>query len=236
MEITDRQKTILEKIIDEYIATASPVSSQALEKRHNFGIKPAMIRIEMERLTDEGFLSQPFVSAGRVPTDKGYRFFVDKVLEEHIPEFRGIEKMEETLGEERDDIFGFTTKLAKWLAEASSSMAVLNLVEDNLSLKEGWEEILRLPEFSDRELFFDFADFVNDLEDKIDELHWDNGIKVYIGKESPMTKEHDFSSISTRCHFPGKKEGIISLVGPKRMEYEKNISLMQSLLELMENF
>ncbi|MBI4359197.1 MAG: hypothetical protein HY577_01230, partial [Candidatus Nealsonbacteria bacterium] len=70
MELTERQKNILERIIEDYVALAQPVSSLELEKKYNFGIKPAMLRIEMEKLSDGGYLSQPFVSSGRVPTDK----------------------------------------------------------------------------------------------------------------------------------------------------------------------
>ena len=80
MLITDRQKDILDKIIQEYISSAEPVPSQSLEKKYDFGLSPATIRGEMHKLTEEGFLYQPHTSAGRVPTDKGYRFFVDNLL------------------------------------------------------------------------------------------------------------------------------------------------------------
>ena len=236
MKITERQKSILEKVIDEYIETAYPVSSQLLEKKYDFGICPAMIRIEMEKLTDAGFLDQPFISAGRVPTDKGYRFFVDRVLDTKIPEFRGIEKMEKELREERDDVFGFTTKLARLLAKASSNMAMLHLLEDDLIVKDGWEELMREPEFANRDLLFGFTDFLEDWEENIDDLKLNSDIKVYIGKENPVGKKKNFSTISSKCRLPGKKEGVVSLVGPTRMPYEKNISIMKSLVELMDNF
>ncbi len=80
MTITERQEKILNKVLQEYIKSAQPVSSQLLEKKYDFGISPATIRIEMQKLTDKGFLYQPHTSAGRVPTDKGYRLFVDKLF------------------------------------------------------------------------------------------------------------------------------------------------------------
>ena len=95
MEPVKRQKEILNSVIEEYINSAQPVSSQLLEKKYDFGICPATIRIEMQKLTDKGFLCQPHTSAGRVPTDKGYRFFVDNLLEK---EFENFEK--EDLGDE----------------------------------------------------------------------------------------------------------------------------------------
>src|SRR3989338_10924172 len=77
----DRTADILEAVIEEFINGGEPVSSSHLYKRHNFGIKPAMIRLELEKLADEGFLEQPHHSAGRVPTDRGYEFFAERALE-----------------------------------------------------------------------------------------------------------------------------------------------------------
>ena len=77
-KFTDRQEKILNTLTQEYIKTAQPVSSKFLEKKCNLGVCPATIRIELQKLTDFGFIEQPHTSAGRVPTNKGYRFFVDK--------------------------------------------------------------------------------------------------------------------------------------------------------------
>ena len=71
----------MDTIIREYIQSARPVSSQYLGEKYDFGICPASIRIEMQKLTDDGFLTQPHTSAGRIPTDKGYRLFVDQLAE-----------------------------------------------------------------------------------------------------------------------------------------------------------
>jgi len=83
MTITARQKAILKAVVKEYVRSAKPVASQQLEDKYDFGIKPASIRIEMQKLTDEGFLNQPHTSAGRTPTDKGYRLFVNELLNSH---------------------------------------------------------------------------------------------------------------------------------------------------------
>src|SRR3990167_8071237 len=94
MRISERQNLILNKAIEEYILSAQPVSSSLLEKKYDFGISPAMIRIEMQKLTEGGFLLQPHTSAGRVPTDKGYRLFVDELLQAGVPEFKLSEDFE----------------------------------------------------------------------------------------------------------------------------------------------
>src|SRR5579872_5820133 len=79
-EMNDRAALILEATVQEFIDTGEPVSSGWLYKQYDFGIKPAMIRLELDALEDHGYLEQPYHSAGRVPTDSGYEFFVEKVL------------------------------------------------------------------------------------------------------------------------------------------------------------
>ena len=74
-----RQLEILRAIVEEYVATNEPVGSKAISQRHALGISPATIRNEMSVLEDAGLITQPHTSAGRIPTDKGYRLFVDRI-------------------------------------------------------------------------------------------------------------------------------------------------------------
>ena len=80
-ELTDRQIKILKAIIEDYIETAEPVGSETLDKKYNLGVSPATIRNEMVRLTTNKFLRQPHTSAGRIPTEKGYRFFLENYVQ-----------------------------------------------------------------------------------------------------------------------------------------------------------
>jgi len=234
--ITERQESILEKVIQEYVGSAYPVSSQFLVKKYNFGICPATIRNEMQKLTESGFLHQPHTSAGRVPTDKGYRFFVNNLLKEGISEFEDIFEIEEILEEEKRDFLKLTTHLSKFLAMASSNLATIHIFEKDFFFKEGWEEILKEPEFEEKTFIIDFAELLQNFENDIKNLDINSEIKVYIGKENPFTKSKDFSIISSRCRFPDKEEVIVSLLGPKRMSYEKNISLINSIVKMLEEF
>lgn len=234
--ITERQESILEKVIQEYVGSAYPVSSQFLVKKYNFGICPATIRNEMQKLTEFGFLHQPHTSAGRVPTDKGYRFFVNNLLKEGISEFKDIFEIEEILEEEKRDFLKLTTHLSKFLAMASSNLATIHLFKKDFFFKEGWEEILKEPEFEEKTFIIDFAELLQSFENDIKNLDINSEIKVYIGKENPFTKSKDFSIILSRCRFPDKEEVIVSLLGPKRMSYEKNISLINSIVKMLEEF
>ena len=79
-ELSDREKAILRYVIHQFILTASPVGSRNISKKYNIGLSPATIRNIMSDLEDSGFLGHPHTSAGRVPTDKGYRFYVDSLM------------------------------------------------------------------------------------------------------------------------------------------------------------
>lgn len=81
MEMTERKRMILKAIVNEYILTAEPVGSRTLARRYDFGVSPATIRNEMADLEEANYLEQPHRSAGRIPTDKGYRFYVDSLME-----------------------------------------------------------------------------------------------------------------------------------------------------------
>ena len=77
MQLSNRQETILNALIKEYIDVAEPVSSELLKKRCSLAVSPATIRNELQELTEQGYIMQPHTSAGRIPTNKGYRYFVE---------------------------------------------------------------------------------------------------------------------------------------------------------------
>ena len=77
--LDDRKLAVLRAIVEDYVSTREPVGSKALVERHSLGVSPATVRNDMAALEEEGFIAQPHTSAGRVPTDKGYRLFVDRL-------------------------------------------------------------------------------------------------------------------------------------------------------------
>jgi heat-inducible transcriptional repressor len=229
--ITERQEQLLNTIVEEYINSAQPVSSQWLEKKYDFGICPATIRNEMQELTSGGFLCQPHTSAGRVPTDKGYRFFVNRWFEkEHFE----LDEDFEMPKEEIPDIFKFIQSLTKNLALASSAISLSYLKKKKILWKEGWEEIFKEPEFREKDYLINFVEFLKNFEENLREIKINSKIKIYIGRENPFSKAEDFSIILSGCRFPNEEKGVISILGPKRMSYNRNIGLINSLRKLLE--
>ncbi len=234
MKTSERQEKILNTIVREYIDSAQPVSSQSLEKKYDFGICPATIRIEMQKLTDTGFLYQPHTSAGRVPTDKGYRFFVDNLFEKGFPKEKDILKVEDLIEREIGDRVRFLQSLTKNLASFSSNLALGYLFDEDLFWKEGWEDVLGKPEFKETKVITDFADVIKHFEKEIEDIKINSEIKVYIGKENPFSKAKEFSIIISSCHFPDKEKGVLAIAGPKRMDYDRNINSLNYLTKLLE--
>ncbi|UYM05745.1 heat-inducible transcriptional repressor HrcA [Solicola gregarius] len=92
--LDERKLSVLRAIVEDYVSTQEPVGSRSLVERHGLGVSPATVRNDMAALEEDGFIAQPHTSAGRIPTDKGYRLFVDRlaaVRSLSVPERRAIE-------------------------------------------------------------------------------------------------------------------------------------------------
>lgn len=139
MEISERKKRILGAIVETYIATGEPVGSKILVEATGMGLSSATIRNEMSELAEIGYLEQPHTSAGRVPSQAGYRFYVDRLMGRRDLTSEEIEKINGLLRIREDDIEGIIEKAGKILAEVTgftalsttpkSNGAVLNRVE-----------------------------------------------------------------------------------------------------------
>ncbi len=217
----------------EYIDTAKPVSSKLIKEKYKLDFCSATIRNEMQELSELGFLNQPHISAGRIPTDKAYRFFVNELLKKKKFKKRTSSKLKKIFKKE-NDVFNFTTRLSKFLARRSLNLVAIQLLEEEFFCKEGWGSILKKPESKEEKFTDELVDLLQIFEKKVKNVDVNTQIKIYIGEENPFTKANNFSMIITKCSFPKKRKGIISLLGPKRMRYQDNISLINSILKNLE--
>lgn len=217
----------MNELIRIYVNDAKPVSSEFLEKKSGFDLCPATIRSEMKKLTDMGYLEQPHTSAGRVPTNKGYRFLVDSISENKSFSSLGfIEDMD------MEDDFKFLELLTKNIASLSSGLAFTYLYDKDILWKDGWKEVFNNPEFKNPDFLEEFMEAVDYLEKNIKNFK-DDYVKVYIGNEKPFLNSNDFSLIISKTKF-SDEEGVLAILGPNRMEYDKNINLMSSLIDELE--
>lgn len=237
MNLTKRQKDILNAIVKEYIERAFPISSQLLDREYDFGVSPATLRAEMKKLTEKGFLFKPHISAGRIPTDKGYRFFVDELLKE-ILEKENERLIREIKNEIKKlkDTFEFIKNLTSFLASFSSTLTFTYLKMNEILWKEGWTNLFQMPEFKNIEILEKFLKDIQILEKNINDFcsFFDEEIEIFIGRENPLRGFRDFTLLGSEVSLPFEKKCYFILLGPKRMNYFKNIMLLKTLKEVLE--
>jgi heat-inducible transcriptional repressor len=236
-----RQQTILELLIKEYIKTAEPVGSQILVEGYKLDISPATVRNEMAELEEAGYLLQPHTSAGRVPTDKGYRFFVDNLADETDHERDGhktlrleIRKIQARAQEYRAII----REIARTISAFSSGVGMCGFIDEEAFFSAGLSNLFKDPDFVRSEDGFEFMEAFDSLEEEIKKVfnHMEKETEVFIGRENMVDKFDDFSMVISKCKMGNNKKGVLGVLGPKRMDYARNIALIEYLRESFENF
>ena len=322
----ERKKKILQAVIDEYVNTAEPVSSAALVEKYGLNYSSATVRNELAELEKSGYLDKTHTSSGRVPSEKGYRFYVDELIKEDdisleemkyiqsklstkVNEIEDLAKIatstlseithyttvaigpkvetqlieeikfvllgtrmlmvvivtdsglvKETIIKYDEDITQsqietlnnlFNSKLkGKPLSKIDKPMEEYILSEINYSIDvikpiidqinkivdeaetiylEGANKAFDLPEFKSLELAKNFVNVLDEKEVMLDIL--DSGmakdINVYIGDENDKEELKDFSVVTFKHSIGDKELGTIGIIGPKRMNYSKVISVMK---------
>ncbi len=122
--LDDRKLDVLRAIVEDFVSTNEPVGSKSLVEKHHLGVSPATIRNDMAALEDEGYIAQPHTSAGRVPTDKGYRLFVDRLST--VKALSGAERRAiETFLEGAVDLDDVVHRTVRLLAQLTRQVAVV---------------------------------------------------------------------------------------------------------------
>lgn len=336
MHLDERKMKILQAIIRNYLETGEPVGSRTISKYTDLNLSSATIRNEMADLEELGFIIQPHTSAGRIPSDKGYRLYVDMLLKDKVQE---VEAMKDVLVQKADRLESLLQQVAKMLAvntnyttmvstpqykkkvkfiqltevdenqilavivfernsvknkfiKVTSALSretilklniVLNTFLQGLDLGEinlpvitkikeqageyrtlvsdildaiataiaeeedieiytsGTTNILRYPELSDTqkacELLYTLEEkklLTGIIQDKIDDED-SRGIQVYIGDETPVKSMKDCSVVTATYEIEEGVYGKVGIIGPKRMDYEKVVNTLQTLMVQLDD-
>ncbi|MFH1246297.1 MAG: hypothetical protein V1489_00790 [Candidatus Liptonbacteria bacterium] len=224
----ERACEILNALVREFIQTGEPVSSGWLFDHYDFGIRPAMIRSEMNELEERGFLEQPHHSAGRIPRDRALEFFVSSALREtqNSPDLELLSLLHERAWNE----------VVGKLSDELGVLGALSSFQDVEVYKEGLENLIDNLDWNSREeirsVIHDFEEFdvrVDQLKNQIANKE-DDQLKVYIGRKSPVTRSNQLSVIMKNCSIDGE-EVLLFAIGPKRMNYEKAVKLLKNIQE-----
>lgn len=231
MEI--RQQKILAAIVKEYSETANPVGSKELAEKYHFRESPATIRNEMASLEKAGYIYQPHKSAGLVPTDKGYRFFVNELMRR----FELSEKERRMLKGELMKLQVAHEQLGKSISNLLSQVsgqAAFALLP-NESSATGLSHIIGEPEFTDAKTMKQVAELFENIDQTASKLLKKSEVtaEAIIGGESPVPVPKNLSLVVSNVQFKDGKKGVIGIVGPKRMAYAKNLSIIEYLAKLI---
>jgi len=233
----ERKQQILSAVIEEYSATGLPVGSDVISENY-VDASSATIRAEMSDLEREEYLFQPHISAGRVPTDKGFRFYVDKLMKEKPLSEKEQKELQLELLEAKAQHARLARTTAKLLSNFAKSFAITGLLNEGDHFESGIKEFLASSDFTQLDQVVQAAEILDYLDEWVDKViaqSIDGGAKIYIGKENPILKLHGYSMIISKYDLPDGKQGYIAIVGPKRMKYGRNLSLIEYVKKLLSN-
>ncbi|HEY4523703.1 MAG TPA: hypothetical protein VJK04_02410 [Candidatus Paceibacterota bacterium] len=239
--LNERQHDILAALVGFHIQTGEPVSSDDLRRRYRFHFSPATIRNELLRLDEAGYLEQPHTSAGRVPTDKGYRWYVNQLESRRVlhPGSAGGENKRRQLMESLetcDDPEEFFRRVAGTLSDMVHVMTVSGSLEDTGEpfYKSGFGNVLSAPELMDLHSRHSFGTLVDSIDRVIRQVSREvesTEAHVFIGDENPVREARDYSMLIQKIEMNGIA-GVIALIGPKRMRYERGLALLRALEDI----
>jgi len=222
--ISDRKKTLLQTIIKEHLETAAPVSSGVLVEKYKLGISPATARNEIMELEEGGYVYQPHTSAGRVPTEAAYELFLAEVMNNQ--ESRILKELDlkslESIFRHEESAYKQTAKMISELAGG----AVFWAFHKNDLYYTGLSNLFSQPEFKAVDIVCDVSTVIDRLEEIIDEVFENlaEGEQILIGSKNPFG---NFLSASLLKYKDKKQSGIFGIIGPMRMDYEKNLALLE---------
>lgn len=232
--MTERQMQILAAIIEQYAEVASPVGSVTLAKL--FNVSSATIRSEMAKLEELGLIMQPHTSAGRIPTDKGYRLYVNAINESQAhstPQLdrsaRAIEARVATHGDRADRAI---RSAVDSLVDLTQNLGIAT-IGDELYMS-GIGNLFSQPEFMQGNATQAVARLLDNLEPWLREAAPNEPLNVYIGSENPIGKTSGASLIISRFRSPYSDRSYIGVLGPTRQSYGKVMRLVRHAGAMLE--
>lgn len=219
-ELSERQKQLLIAIIEIYVKTGEPVSSEAIEKFHNLGVSPATIRNEMVRLTDGGFLKQPHISAGRIPTAMGFRLYISDLMKERqVPIVDEVSIRQELL-DIRAEFDRMVQTATRALAKKCNTLALA--INGNEIYYSGAANILDMPEFYDIDVtrfVLSMFDELSILQKVINQAQGPEPLHIIFGDETDFEYLRPTSFAFLNFEAGNARQGVIGVIGPNRLNF-----------------
>lgn len=230
--MTDRQANILSSIIEAYAEVGHPIGSVTLAKL--FRVASSTIRNEMNVLEKNGYIKQPHTSAGRIPTEKGYRWYVNhlpaqKTKHDNVDDqWKAIGTKIKNAGEPDQIIKSAVEGLADLTSNASMGTLGPYLYTHGLG------HLFSQPEFNSKDTIQALAYLLDNLEIWLREVHFSKSVSVFIGRENPIGKTSGCSLIISQFSSPLSDRSFIGVIGPMRQDYKQAMALVKYTSKVLE--
>jgi transcriptional regulator of heat shock response len=239
IELDERKKRILEAIVRDYLHTAEAVGSRTIWRAYMPDLSPATIRNEMADLEALGLIVQPHTSAGRVPTDLGYRYYVDHLMKSRQLTTKEEEIINEGFRSIRSDVdeaLHQTLKTLSHLLEYASVVATL----DNKTrvYSSGFSHMLKQPEFNDLNYtrhVMEVAENEELMADMVKEYTTNKGVTIKIGHENDFKEVKNCSVVISSYEMGPAASGGFGVIGPTRMGYARVANILESISRRLDN-
>ncbi len=218
--LTERQKQLLKTIITYYIKDAQPVASGFLANKLKTSVSSATIRNEMVALEKAGYIEQPHTSAGRIPTQKAYQFYVEQILD--------IKKSKKILSINEVELVEDIKNLAKRISDLTGNAVVVAFAKNDFYYT-GISNLFSQAEFADRKMIISMSQIIDHLDKVLKELFDDvDALQIMIGENNPFGNK--CSSVIGSFKF-NKEKCLMAVLGPVRMDYEKAYAAINEVIE-----
>jgi len=230
----DRRSAVLRAVVGDHIQTGEPVGSATVARRHRLGVSSATIRNDMASLEDMGYLHQPHTSSGRVPTDLGYRFYVDALPRWPALPVRERRTIARFFGQAAGDPDEVVRGTALLLSRITRYGAVAQPPRSRHVVVGGTANIASEETFERRETVRRLLETLEDEREVLGllrDLVGESEVVVRIGRENPLSAMQEASIVVARYGTRGRTLGAIAVLGPTRMHYRESISTVRSVAE-----
>ena len=231
-----RKEKILGIVVHQYIKTITPVSSQYIVKRYFPDLSSATVRNILAELENEGFLSHPHTSAGRVPTQLGYRYYVDNLMDEIKLLEEEKTRIQAEYRKDVNELEILVQKTSEVLSDLTHYTSIVSIdgMEDKFYC-HGMSFVAGYPEFHDFDRIKEILRMLEAKEHLLELINreLDRKVEIYIGAEMKCKGINECSLVVSSYEKQNGPSGRLAVLGPTRMNYERVVSALEYFSELM---
>jgi heat-inducible transcriptional repressor len=235
----DRKSEILRAIVKHFVKTAEPVGSKTILVSYRFSVSPATIRNDMASLEKEGLIYQPYTSAGRIPTDSGYRLYVDEIADYEAAKKKALLVLSQVREQYKtEQIREHIYDVVSLLARATKNVSFATLPDNSRTFYLGLSNVLKQPEFATNNIrasqVVEVLENNDNFRSLLDGFDINETVKTFIGKENILEQIQSCSLMVCQYEKEGYK-GHIGILGPTRMNYPFNRVILEEVKKLFES-